>query len=70
LTQLRRLLLDPFDFVEGFQRLGQILLDQFILRGKVFLFTQRIKLALNISTLRLWKAVIQPEEATPAPGRR
>jgi hypothetical protein len=36
LAQLRRLALDAIDFIQRFQGLGQILLDQFVLRSQFF----------------------------------
>ena len=37
LTQLCRLAFDALDFIQRFQRLGQILLDQFVLGSQFFL---------------------------------
>ncbi|MNS86780.1 hypothetical protein D3C72_1206950 [compost metagenome] len=52
LTQLGGFGFDALNFIKGFERLGQIGLNQFFLRGQLFLFVQRIQLRLNIRTRR------------------
>jgi hypothetical protein len=51
-AQLRRFRLNAFDFIQRFQGLGQVLLNQLVLRRQFFLLIQRIELILNLRSVR------------------
>ena len=62
LAKLYGLIFHAIDFIQRGDSIDEILLDQLILRGEIFLFTQCVQLALNICFRRQFTTLLRPRK--------